>query len=358
MSLADRAGVRPAFFILILGFFILASACSRGESEHKETVYIFGTLVEFTIRGAEESRAREAVGAVEAEFRRMHKDWHAWKPGELTRLNAAFREGRSMKVSPFLRPLIVQAKDLANASGNLFNPAIGGLIGAWGFHADELPAGPPPDRAAIRALAAKHPVMADVEISGDEVFSRNRAVQLDFGAFAKGAALDRAMAILRQHGIDNAIVNAGGDLNTMGNAGGEKGGRAWRIGIRAPVGRGVIASLDLTEGENLYTSGNYERYREEDGIRYSHIIDPRDGMPVRHIVSSSVIGANGALADAAATALSVAGPKDWYRVAKAMGIKFALLVDEDGTVYANPAMAKRAAFAKSQPKKLVLSPPL
>ena len=349
---------------VLAGLLVSAAACSEPPTEYKATVYIFGTLVDFTISGAREEDAREAVGAVEREFQRMHTDWHAWKPGELTRLNQAIHDGRAMRVSPFLLPLLVQARSLSAASDNLFNPAIGALIAAWGFHNDELPSGVLPDLEEISRLAALHPTMADVEISGDMVSSRNRAVQFDFGAFAKGAALDRAMEILRAHGIENAIINAGGDLNTLGKAGRGSGGaakadgRPWHIGIRAPAGRGVIAAVDLAENENLYTSGNYERYRESEGIRYSHIIDPRDGMPVRHIVSASVIDMNGAVADAAATALSVAGPRDWHRIALKMGIKFALLVDENGTVYLNPEMKARVEFAKGQPPAIVVSPPL
>ncbi len=217
-----------------------------------------------------------------------------------------------------------------------------------------MPKGSLPSFDAVRKLAAAAPTMADLEISGTRVTSRNPAVQLDFGAFAKGLALDRAIESLREAGIRHAIVNAGGDLNTMGSAG----ERPWRIGIRHPVGWGLIGSADLREGEHMYTSGNYERFREHEGIRYAHIIDPRDGMPVKHIVSATVIHTDGALADAAATALTVAGPKDWHRVAKGMGVKFALLVDEEGTVHLNPAMAERVIFEPGQPKKMVKSPPL
>ncbi|MCW8836901.1 MAG: FAD:protein FMN transferase [Rhodospirillales bacterium] len=337
-------------FVLVLGL----SACEKPMVEHKETLYIFGTLVEFTIRGIDAETARKAVAAVDADFQRMHRDWHAWKPGELTELNAAFAEGRTQEVTPFLLPLVEQAKSLYRQSDGLFNPAIGGLIGIWGFHDDEPPKGELPDFAAIAALVKANPTMDDVIVTGNIVRSVNPSVQLDFGGFGKGVALDRAMRRLREFGIDNAIINAGGDLNTMGSAG----DRPWKVGIRHPRNWGVIASVTMGPDENLYTSGNYERFREHEGIRYAHIIDPRDGMPVRHIVSASVIHKDGAVADAAATAMSVAGPGSWHRIARAMGIKFALLVDEDGTVYANPAMADRVAFEPGEPKRLVLSDPL
>jgi len=353
---AARKSCRPRFLNLAAALLVLAtaSACDQPVREHKETIYIFGTLVEFVIRDTDPDAARAAVARIDREFQRMHRDWHAWKPGELTRVNAAFARGEPIRVSPFVLPLIRQAKQLAARSGGLFEPAIGALIGAWGFHSDEKPKGAPPPMQRIRDLAAREPRMSQVSIDGDMVSSSNRAVQLDFGGFAKGVALDRAVLMLRELGIENAIVNAGGDLNILGRAG----KRPWRVGIHHPATWGLIASVDLGDDENLYTSGNYHRYLEHEGVRYSHIIDPRDGLPVRHIVSASVIHREGAIADAAATALSVAGPGDWHRVARKMGIKFALLVDDKGTIYANPAMLKRIKFAKAGQNKLIVSDPL
>ena len=337
---------------LLLAFAVVfgLAACDDPPAPHKETLYVFGTLVEFTLRGVSEEQARAAVAAVEKDFRRMHKDWHAWKPGELTDLNAAFAAGKTREVTPFLLPLIRQAKDYFELSGGLFNPAIGRLIGAWGFHADELPKGSLPPFDEIRTLASQAPSMDDVVIEGDRVSSRNPSVALDFGGFAKGVALDMAVARLREMGVENAIVNAGGDLNTMGSAD----ERPWSVGIRHPKHWGVIASVDLADDEVLYTSGNYERFREHEGIRYAHILDPRDGMPVTHIVSASVIHTDGGLADAAATALTVAGPGDWETVAQRMNVRYVLLVDDEGTVYTTPAMKKRVRFEPGEPKSLVI----
>ncbi|TCS61761.1 FAD:protein FMN transferase [Varunaivibrio sulfuroxidans] len=332
----------------------LASCAPRGNDEYKSTLYVFGTLVEIIVRGADRAQAQAATAQLSQEFQHMYKDWHAWKPGELSNLNKAFAKGETKKVSPFVLPLIVQAKRYYTMSDGLFNPAIGALVGAWGFHADVNPKGKLPPMARIRALAARHPTMDDVIIKGDRVHSRNPAVQLDFGGFAKGVAMDRAEKVLAAYGIKNAIVNAGGDLNTVG----QYGGRPWRIAIRDPKAWGEIATVDLKPGEDVYTSGNYERYRDSKGVRYGHIINPRTGMPVRHIVSTTVIGYDGALADATATALTVAGPKGWYRIARRMGAHYVMLVDDTGTVYLNPAMKARVRFAKGLHPRIVQSAPL
>lgn len=334
-----------------------ASEDSRKEQDQDvltATLYVFGTKVDITVRGEDTATLQAAVARLQDDFQHMHKDWHAWKAGELVELNAALAAGQRKTVTPFLLPLIVQAKDLYTLSDGLFNPAIGGLIGAWGFHADEKPNGALPDLTAIRAMASERPSMDDVRIDGFDVSSANRFVQLDFGGFAKGVALDHAERVLKGMGVKNALINAGGDINTLGAGGAVP----WVVGIRDPKAWGIIATLTLENGEDVYTSGNYERFREVDGVRYAHIIDPRTGMPVEHIVSATVITDGGALGDGAATALSVAGPKDWHRIARKMGIKYAVLVDDAGTVYLNPAMRARIAFDSETDLKIVESPPL
>lgn len=328
------------------------AACSPPDRMVHEQIYIFGTLVDITVHGVPEATARQAISAVSEDFRWMHRDWHAWKPGgALVALNQAIAAGRSQQVPDNVLPLLLQARELAHSSEGLFNPAIGSLIALWGFHSDELPSGPPPSKAAIQALVQANPSMDDLIIDGHTVSSRNPVVQLDFGGFAKGVAVDMAIQRLRSFGIENAIVNGGGDLRAIGDAG----GRPWRIGIRHPQGHGVVASLETHVDESVFTSGNYERYHEYQGVRYPHIIDPRTGMPVQHIASSTVIHNDGAVADAAATALTVAGPDAWVRIARSMGLHEVMLVDENGTVYMTPKMAARIHFEGDKPEHIVLS---
>ena len=335
--------------ILALVFVLLITACDQSEAEYKETRYVFGTLVEFIVRGADEDLAKRAIAEVDRDFQRMHKDWHAWKPGgELYGINRAIAWGETIEVSDFVLPLLLQGQQYEAMSGGLFNPAIGKLIDAWGFHADELPKGSLPDFEEIKMLASRQASMDEVKIEGNEVSTNNSTVHFDFGGFGKGVALDMAVEKLKTFGIKNAIVNAGGDLNTMGNPA----ERLWTVGIRDPRDWGVIASVELTGGENLYTSGNYERFRMSEGVKYAHIIDPRSGMPVDHTASASVIHENGALADAAATALIVAGPQQWEKVVETMGLKFAMIVDTEGGVFITPAMKARVTFETD--KELVL----
>jgi thiamine biosynthesis lipoprotein len=256
-----------------------------------------------------------------------------------------------MSVSPELAALLGQAKRHAERSEHLFNPAIGGLIAAWGFHSDEPPGGPPPDSDRIALLIGQAPSMTQLTFEKNRILSSNTAVALDLGAFAKGYALNLAIQQLKRSGFPDTIVNAGGDLCVSGR----HGDRPWAIGIRHPLGEGVIASVEVADGECVLTSGNYERYREYEGIRYAHIIDPRTGYPVEHVASATVISKDGGLADAAATALSVAGPAQWQRIATQMGITEVMLVDDQGTVHLTPAMRERVEF--QQPiDRVIVSP--
>ena len=329
----------------------LLCACTQPPPDYHQSLFIFGTLVDITVHGAPAEQAAAAVAAVDDDFQRMHREWHAWKPGgELVELNRRLASGEATRVSDFLLPLLVQARALSIQSDGLFNPAIGGLISLWGFHSDEPPPGPPPPLADIERLLAGKPDMADLAIEGDLVSSDNPAIQLDLGGFAKGYALNQAIARLQSLGVGNAIVNAGGDLCVAGR----HGDRPWQVGIRHPQGTGVIAALAVADGECVLTSGNYERYRKYEDVRYAHILDPRTGWPVRHVASATVIHSDGGVADAAATALTVAGPAGWQDVARRMGLVYVMLVDEAGTVYLSPAMAGRIQFAAGQADKTVI----
>lgn len=317
---------------------MLLAACQPAEPPLIERRFIaLGTIVDITLYGIDAERADPVLAAVERDFHRLHHDWHAWEDSELTALNRALRQGDTAAVAEDLAPALTQARHLSRASGGLFDPAIGGLMALWGFHSNDLP-DRAPDAAEIEAWLAGRPRMTDLELEDGRARSPNPRLQLDLGAFAKGVAVDRAIARLRAAGIDNAIVNAGGDLRAIGAR-----ERPWRIGIRHPRAPGVLASIETQDDESIFTSGDYERYFEVDGTRYHHIIDPRSGHPARGTASLTVIHGEAATADAAATALFVAGDA-WPETAAAMGIERVMRVRPDGTVELSPAMAERIRY--------------
>jgi len=321
----------------------LTGCGTADEPVHRQQFFAFGTLVDVSLYGVTQSEGEQAVRAVEDMFRQDHHLWHAWEPGPLQQLNQAIAAGEPSRAPDSIIDLLKKAQALETSSRGLFNPAIGGLLKAWKFQQDEPGADGAPDREAMQAVAAQHPSTLQLTLAGNRVTSSNPAVQLDFGGFAKGYAIGQAIALINARGIDNAVVNAGGDLCVSGR----HGRRPWRIGIRDPRGDGVLASIELAGRDCVFTSGDYERYYEQDGQRVHHILDPRTGRPAQGTRSVTVIDNDPTLADAAATALFIAGPGGWHDIARSMGIRCVLLIDAQGVAHMTPAMAGRVRFTRT-----------
>jgi thiamine biosynthesis lipoprotein len=330
-------------FLAVAG---ILAGCAKETPVHREQSFVFGTMVEVTISGEEEARARELAGKVLADFDYLHRTLHAWEPGALSRMNAVFAQSPSKAaVVPGLVPIIQDATRLSEMSGGLFNPAIGRLIKLWGFQGDEFKP-QLPDPREIEALVKANPRMADIVFEGAGIlfYSKNPAVQLDLGGYAKGYALDLAAEYLRAQGVKGALINIGGNIIAVGS----RGGQPWRVGVQHPRKAGAIASLELRDGEAIGTSGDYQRYFEFDGKRYCHIIDPRTGYPAQGVQAVTVLipkGSNaGTLSDVASKPAFIAGIKGWRAAAKAMGAESAMLIDERGEVHLTASMKKRLEF--------------
>jgi len=315
------------------------AACSPPAPLHQQQAYVFGTLVEVSVHGVPEAQARQATAAVLARFDELHRTLHAWQPSDLSRLNTALAKGKRAPVTPELATMLRDAQGLSIQSNDLFNPAIGGLIALWGFHAD-TPQSRVPDAASIAEWANKQPRMADLAIENGAVSSSNPAVQLDLGGYAKGRALDDAVAILKKHGVKNALVNIGGNVIALG----AHGDRPWRVGIQHPRQPGTLAMLDLHDGEAIGTSGDYQRYFEAEGKRYCHLIDPRSGSPANGMQSVTVLVSGehaGTRSDALSKPLFIDGAARLAQHAVRLGVADYLAVDSNGKVHVSPAMKAR-----------------
>ena len=323
--------------LALLCLCLLLTGCDNKPGVKHAKFYAFGTEIDVSLYGVDKDTANNTISILEASFSTVGSTWHAWQPSILGEINQAISQGESVSVSQEVSDLITLAQTLAEQSDHLFNPAAGKLFELWGFHQDDwFSSRPPPNQLSIEDWLDHQPSMADITIKAGILHSQNKQVKLGFGGFAKGFAVDDAIASLQQLGINNALVNIGGDLRAIGL----HGKRPWVIGIRHPRQDGMIASIALQQDESVFTSGDYERFFEYQGARYPHIIDPRTGWPADQVISVTVLHHNASIADAAATALFVAG-NDWPRVATAMGVSHVMLIKPNDEIELSPDMHQR-----------------
>jgi FAD:protein FMN transferase len=339
------------WFVVLLG--LLLCSCGR-EPLYQSQAYVFGTLVDVSIYGEPEPRARELANHVLQDFQALHNQLHAWQPGsELSKLNQAFADGKSLPVSAELAQIISNATALSVQSNGLFNPAIGGLIKQWGFQRDEFT----PvkiDTVAITKLVKADPKMTDISIKNNLASSRNPAVRLDLGGYAKGYALDRAAKYLRSQNVKNALINIGGNIIALG----KHGENPWRVGIQHPRKPGPIATLDLNDGWAIGTSGDYQRYFELAGKRYCHVIDPRNGYPVQGTQAVTILlplgEQAGTLSDVASKPIFISSPADRAKAAKAMGVSDFMVIDAQAKILVSADMIKRLKWVEKDVTPTIL----
>ena len=325
-----------ALWILLASALLLA-ACSRPPEEHQEQAFVLGTLVQITAVGVGKQAFHTAAGAAFRDMRALHS---ALTPtagdNALAVFNRAAARGWTGLEDP-LAGLLPRALSVELASGNAFDPTLGRLITLWGFRAPPF-RDHPPAPAAVEALLKRGAGDRALELRRRgrlQARLTRRAAALDLGGIAKGYAVDRAAAILRRHGVENALINAGGDLRALGR----HGDRPWRIGIRNPRNRDqVLAVVTLGDGEAIVTSGDYERFFRYHGRRYHHLLNPATGAPARKARQATVMGPRATEADGWSTALFIAGAHGLRRLgAQQPG----LVIDARGHAHANAAMQDR-----------------
>lgn len=230
-----------------------------------------------------------------------------------------------VNVSAGLCSLIAAAQDLSRETHGAFDITVGPLVNLWGFGPAASRDAPPAD-AEIEALSAQvgfTRLQADCAVPA--LRKSHPGLYVDLSAWAKGYAADELAARLLASGIDNFLVEVGGELRVQGH---NATGKHWAVAIEKPTpnGRDVQSILHLSD-TGLATSGDYRNYFEYDGQRYSHTIDPRTGRPVTHqLASVTVIHKSAATADGLATALLVLGPDDGQALAAELGIQAIFLL--------------------------------
>ena len=340
--------------LIFLGTVLLAG-CERTAKQYDYSIFAFGTLIDITLYDIDKKHAEIAFEQLQNDFDQYHQNWSPWTNGDLANLNQQLKESsktdEGITLPKHLIPLVKDSIQLSRESHGLYNPTIGKLINLWQFHKYQEKDAHPPKSSKIQNLINKNPQMTDLSLDkNDQLHSNNPAVSLNFGAFAKGYAIALEIEQLQKLNIRHAVINAGGDLSVIG----QHGDRPWNIGIRHPREDNILASIEVKHDESIFTSGDYERFYTFQNQRFHHILDPRTGYPTKDAQSVTVLHENAGRADAAATALFVAGSKDWQYIAKNMSIRHVMLIDADGNIHLTPAMEKRIKFLNKSPTSHII----
>ncbi|OIO33955.1 MAG: hypothetical protein AUJ70_02100 [Candidatus Omnitrophica bacterium CG1_02_40_15] len=314
------------FYFLI---FILAG-CSQGSSV-KETRILMDTFCEISCYSPDRDKAVRAIGEAFKEMQRIEIVFSKFdENSEVSKINK-IAGLENIKVSEEAFRLTERSIYYSRISDGAFDITVVPLMEIWGFVRKHKSI---PDKDDIEN-ALKSVGYKNIELDSKKLSMRflNKDTKIDFGGIAKGYAVDRAKDVLVLNGIKNGLVNLGGNIFALGSAPGKK---DWKIGVHDPRNKGkLLYSFELTDSA-ISTSGNYERFFEIGGKRYSHIINPLTGEPCQGIISVTVALDSAEGADALSTAIFVMGAEKGLILAKSIkGIKV-LMLKEDGEIISYP----------------------
>ena len=306
-----------------------------------------GTNVQVTFWTDDEAAAAAGADALFKEFKRLDQMMTTWTPdSEVSRINSASGI-KAIHVSDETYAVIARAVDVSRRSNGIFDITVGAFKGLWKF--DEDMDGTLPDQAEVKkrlkVIGWKDIVM---DAHKHTIMLRRKGMSITLGGIAKGYAVDKAVAILQKRGFVDFIVQAGGDLYVSG----QKGDAPWVVGIRDPRGpRDSSFAVAPLRDHSFSTSGDYERGFVKDGVRYHHILDPRDGQPARKTRSVTVMAKDAFTADAWSKVLFILGADDAMKVIDSLDDFQAVFVDDHDVVHMSKGLKRVEPGAKVQVAK-------
>lgn len=333
-----RATIRAAATILAAALVFTLAACAAGENNKSATFTAMDTVVTLTVwgDGADSAieEAKQIISALESELSVTAPE------SAVARANA----GERVVLGDDGAALLRRALGMGETTGGALDVTVYPLVRAWGFTTGEYRV---PSKEEIDSLL---PLVgsAHVRLADDGSLSLDEGTMIDLGAVAKGYAADIICERLRAEGIEAALVNLGGNVQTLGA---KADGEPWRIAIASPEGDGNACVVECGGGA-VVTSGSYQRYFEANGKRYCHIIDPATGYPADNGLDSvTVVGESGFECDALSTAMYVLGKDGAIEYWREHG-GFEMILIADRGVFATagiaPALTLTGAYAGSE----------
>ena len=314
---------------------IMLTGCSAGESpaaaeKHEAQVFAMDTVMLFTAYG---EHGAEALTAAEEVIYALEADLDPANPGgSVYAANAG--AGQYVPVSEDCINIMSTTMEQYRATGGALDPGLYAVVQAWGFISGEY---------RVPAQTELNGLLAEKNTEGLLIDEARSAVYvpagtaISFGAVGKGYAAQKAVEAMAAAGVESAILSLGGNVQTLGAT--KPDGSLWQVAVTDPRDTGAYVGI-LTIGEAaVVTSGGYQRFFEQDGVTYIHIIDPADGWPVDNdLLSVTVVTEDGAKADALSTALFVMGAEGALAHYRAEGGFEMVLITQDGRVIVTPGL--------------------
>jgi thiamine biosynthesis lipoprotein len=309
----NRKTIFALLVIIVLFTFGFLLIRDRINSQYLTTeIYSMDTLIEINISGADKKQATDKV-VQEINFLNQKFDDFS-SQSDVTKINE--NAGKEpVKVDPVTIDIISKAIECYKISDGAFDILVAPLSKLWGFKSNDNSYRIPSQKEIEQAL--KLIDINDLIVEGDKVMLKKIGEAIDLGGIAKGYTLDRIKEILPKYNLKNAIINMGGNILTYGKSNNGN----WLIGIKNPRGDGIVGTININGSKFISTSGDYERYFIENGIRYCHIIDPSTGYPSDKIISVTVESDKGYLGDALSTAFFVLGKENSLELANKLNVE-------------------------------------
>lgn len=302
--------------------------------EFSDEKFLMDTLIQIKVYSENGEKGQQALEKAFAEFERIHDTTNRFQKNgqDMSASNDVVKINENAGIKPVTVcadtiNMIERSNYFAGSTGGAFDVTIGPVMDLWGFGKGEQHV--PADEEINRALSLVDYNKVKVDPENMTVFLTKTGMSMDLGGVAKGYATDEAVKALREMGIQHAIINAGGNVYALGD---KPDGSPWRVGVQDPRGDKDIIAILFLKDKAAVTSGDYQRYFEEGGVRYHHIIDPSTGKQARDVMQTTVVTDSAADADILSTTLFVLGAQNGMSFVHGLPATGAIFVGSDRQV--------------------------